>query len=162
MNARAAPSGESAEVFAQFLARDRTLYERLKNEGKLKIEYKNCRSRPGGSRQWRREVGTSAIREPGWRGNMDKKVTRSTNIDLDKYRLRRFVERLVDMGEMEVVNQPVSLVKMSEMIEGNKNALLFKKAGPEGHEIAAKVIGDRKRIAAAFNTTPEKLHEYGR
>jgi len=35
---RAAPSGESAEVFAQFLARDRALYERLKNEGKLKIE----------------------------------------------------------------------------------------------------------------------------
>lgn len=35
---RAAPSGESAEVFAQFLARDRALYERLKSEGKLKIE----------------------------------------------------------------------------------------------------------------------------
>jgi tripartite-type tricarboxylate transporter receptor subunit TctC len=35
---RAAPSGESAEAFAQFLARDRALYERLKNEGKLKVE----------------------------------------------------------------------------------------------------------------------------
>ncbi|MSQ53684.1 MAG: tripartite tricarboxylate transporter substrate binding protein [Betaproteobacteria bacterium] len=35
---RATPSGESSEVFAQFLARDRALYERLKNEGKLKIE----------------------------------------------------------------------------------------------------------------------------
>ncbi|MFM9971015.1 MAG: Bug family tripartite tricarboxylate transporter substrate binding protein [Burkholderiales bacterium] len=35
---RAAPSGESTEAFAQFLARDRALYERLKNEGKLKIE----------------------------------------------------------------------------------------------------------------------------
>ena len=90
---------------------------------------------------------------------MDKKVTRSTKIDMDKFRLRRFVERLVDMGEMEVVNQPVSLVKMSEMIEGNKNALLFKNAGPEGHEIAAKVIGNRRRIAAAFNTTPDKLHD---
>ena len=35
---RAAPSGEPAEVFAQFLARDRALYERLRSEGKLKIE----------------------------------------------------------------------------------------------------------------------------
>jgi len=35
---RAAPSGEPVEVFAQFLARDRALYERLKNEGKLKVE----------------------------------------------------------------------------------------------------------------------------
>lgn len=35
---RAAPSGESAEVFAQFLVRDRALYERLQKEGRLKIE----------------------------------------------------------------------------------------------------------------------------
>ena len=35
---RAAPSGESADSFAQFLVRDRALYERLKNEGKLKVE----------------------------------------------------------------------------------------------------------------------------
>jgi tripartite-type tricarboxylate transporter receptor subunit TctC len=35
---RAAPSGEPVEAFAQFLARDRALYERLKAEGKLKVE----------------------------------------------------------------------------------------------------------------------------
>ncbi|OFZ99689.1 MAG: hypothetical protein A3H35_12300 [Betaproteobacteria bacterium RIFCSPLOWO2_02_FULL_62_17] len=35
---RAAPSGESAEVFAQFLARDRALYVRLQKEGRLKVE----------------------------------------------------------------------------------------------------------------------------
>jgi hypothetical protein len=35
---RAAPSGESPEVFAQFLQRDRALYDRIKAEGKLKIE----------------------------------------------------------------------------------------------------------------------------
>jgi 2,5-furandicarboxylate decarboxylase 1 len=90
---------------------------------------------------------------------MDKKVTRSTNIDMDKFRLRKFVERLVDMGEMEVINEPTPLTKMSELIEGKKNGLLFKKAGPEGHEVAAKVLGSRKRIAAAFGTTPEKFGE---
>ncbi|MSQ53685.1 MAG: UbiD family decarboxylase [Betaproteobacteria bacterium] len=90
---------------------------------------------------------------------MDKKVTRSTNIDLDKFRLRRLVERLVDMGEMEVINAPTPLTKMSEMIETSKKGLLFKKAGPEGHEVAAKVLGSRKRIAAAFGTTPDKFAE---
>jgi tripartite-type tricarboxylate transporter receptor subunit TctC len=35
---RAAPSGESPEAFAQFLQRDRALYERIKAEGKLKID----------------------------------------------------------------------------------------------------------------------------
>ena len=35
---RASPSGESPEAFAQFLQRDRVLYEKLKNEAKLKID----------------------------------------------------------------------------------------------------------------------------
>lgn len=35
---RAAPAGEPAEAFAQFLQRDRAMYERIKVEGKLKIE----------------------------------------------------------------------------------------------------------------------------
>jgi tripartite-type tricarboxylate transporter receptor subunit TctC len=35
---RAVPSGEPAEVFAQFLQRDRALYERIKAEGKLKLD----------------------------------------------------------------------------------------------------------------------------
>jgi tripartite-type tricarboxylate transporter receptor subunit TctC len=35
---RAAPSGESPEVFAQFLQRDRALYQRIKIEGKLKLD----------------------------------------------------------------------------------------------------------------------------
>ncbi len=90
---------------------------------------------------------------------MDKKVTRSTNIDLEKFRLRRFVDRMVDAGEIEVVNEPTPLTKMSEMIETRKKGLLFKKAGPEQLEVAAKVLGGRKRIAAAFDTTPDKLHE---
>jgi tripartite-type tricarboxylate transporter receptor subunit TctC len=35
---RAAPSGDSPEVFARFLQRDRAMYERLKKEAQLKIE----------------------------------------------------------------------------------------------------------------------------
>ena len=31
------------------------------------------------------------------------------NVDLDKFRLRRFVERLVETGEMEVRKDPVPL-----------------------------------------------------
>jgi hypothetical protein len=35
---RASPSGESPEVFAQFLQRDRALYQRIKIEGRLKLD----------------------------------------------------------------------------------------------------------------------------
>lgn len=36
--ARAAPSGESAEVFEQFLKRDRALYDRLRADTSIKID----------------------------------------------------------------------------------------------------------------------------
>ena len=39
------------------------------------------------------------------------------NVDLDKFRLRSFVEKLIAIGEMEVHEQPVSLADLSAMIE---------------------------------------------
>src|SRR5712692_7438822 len=88
---------------------------------------------------------------------MRKTGTSAAKIDLDKFRLRRFVERLVDMGEMEVRDEPVPLTRLSEVIEGTSKGVLFRKAGPEKLEVAAKVAGGRARIAAAFDTTVEKL-----
>ena len=41
----------------------------------------------------------------------------SSNLDLEKYRLRRFVDRLVDMGEVEVHDEPVPLTSLGAMIE---------------------------------------------
>jgi UbiD family decarboxylase len=80
-------------------------------------------------------------------------------MDLDKFRLRRFVERLIDMGEMEVRDEPVPLTRLSEIIEGTRRGVLFRKAGPERLEVAAKVAGGRARIAAAFDTTLDRLPE---
>ena len=87
---------------------------------------------------------------------MDKKATSTVKIDLDKFRLRRFVQRLVDMGEIEVREEPVALTDLGEMIEGTRKGILFKKAGPEKVEHAAKVAGSKARLAAAFDTTPER------
>ena len=39
------------------------------------------------------------------------------NVDLDKFRLRSFVEKLIAIGEMEVHEQPVSLADLSAVIE---------------------------------------------
>ena len=88
---------------------------------------------------------------------MERTGTSAANIDLDKFRLRRFVERLVDMGEMEVHDEPVPLTRLSEIIEGTPKGVLFRQAGPEKLEVAAKVAGGRKRLAAAFDTTVDKL-----
>src|SRR5215467_1864022 len=79
--------------------------------------------------------------------------------DLEKFRLRRFVDRLIDLGEVEIHNEPVPLTGLSTIIERTEKALLFKRAGPEQAEIVAKTAGSRRRLAAAFETGEDKLNE---
>lgn len=72
--------------------------------------------------------------------------------DFDKFRLRRFVERLIAMGEVEIRDEPIALADMSGLIEATPKATLFRNAGQQGLEIAGAVVGSRKRFAAAFDT----------
>ncbi|HEY2533830.1 MAG TPA: UbiD family decarboxylase [Xanthobacteraceae bacterium] len=83
----------------------------------------------------------------------------ATAIDFDKYRLRSFVTRLIELGEVEIHDRPAPLTGLSTVIEGTDKAVLFKKAGPEQVELVAKTAGNRKRIAAAFETSEEKLYD---
>jgi 2,5-furandicarboxylate decarboxylase 1 len=83
----------------------------------------------------------------------------ATKIDTEKFRLRRFVDRLIDMGEVEIHEEPVPLTGLSPIIEGTEKAVLFKKAGPERVELVAKTGGNRRRLAAAFGTTEDKLYD---
>src|SRR5438552_10689298 len=83
----------------------------------------------------------------------------SRNADLDKYRLRRFVERLIDMDEVETHAEAVPLTGLSTIIERTEKAVLFKKAGPEQAEIVAKTAGSPRRLAAAFEVSEGKLHD---
>src|SRR5262252_8359855 len=87
----------------------------------------------------------------------------SRNVDLDKFRLRNFVEKLIAIGEMEVHEEPVSLADLSAAIEGSPKAKLFKRVGAEQYEMVAAVSGGRKRLAAAFGTDERNvIHEYMR
>src|SRR5579863_3091964 len=83
----------------------------------------------------------------------------AASIDFDKYRLRSFVDRLIDLGEVEVHDKPVALTGVSSIIEGTEKAVLFKKAGPEQVELVAKTAGNRKRLAAAFGVTESNLYD---
>jgi 2,5-furandicarboxylate decarboxylase 1 len=80
-------------------------------------------------------------------------------IDTERYRLRRFVERLIELDEVEVHNEPVPLVNLSPIIEATTKAVLFKQAGPERAEIVAKTAGGRRRLAAAFGTSEDRLYD---
>ena len=78
-----------------------------------------------------------------------------TKFDPDKFRLRRFVEHLEDIGELEIHEEPVSLADLSSHIEATDKAILFRAAGPEGVELVANVSGSRARLAAALGVSEE-------
>ena len=90
---------------------------------------------------------------------MKAKVRAVSDIDMEKFRLRRFVDRLIELDEVEVHPEPVPLTGLSTIIERTPKAVLFKQAGPEQVEIAAKTAGSRKRLAAAFATSEDRLDE---
>ena len=77
--------------------------------------------------------------------------------DLEKFRLRRFVEKLAQYGELEVVDGPLDLAELSPIIEATPKAVLFRSAGPERVELAAAVMGSRRRMALAFGVAEEDL-----
>jgi UbiD family decarboxylase len=81
---------------------------------------------------------------------MVKPVTSKTSLDMNKFRLRTFVEKLIDMGEVEVHDEPVPLSELSRIVEATPKAVLFRKAGPEQVELVSSVAGGRRRLAAAF------------
>ena len=86
-------------------------------------------------------------------------MTHANAVDFDKYRLRSFVDRLIQLGEVEIHDKPVPLTALSPIIERSDKAVLFKKAGPEQVELVAKTAGSRKRLAAAFETSEDKLYD---
>ncbi len=91
---------------------------------------------------------------------MDTKAAATgTEFDFEKFRLRTFVDRLIDMGEVEIHEEPVPLTGLSAIIEATPKAVLFRKAGPDQVELISKVAAGRERIAAAFGTTYDKVYD---
>ncbi|HKW38618.1 MAG TPA: UbiD family decarboxylase, partial [Burkholderiales bacterium] len=86
-----------------------------------------------------------------------KASARETGIDLDRFRLRRFVEELRQAGELEVRSASTDLAGVAEALEGNAKAVLFERAGKEGAQLAGNVMGGRSRLARAFGVAPDKL-----
>jgi UbiD family decarboxylase len=74
------------------------------------------------------------------------------DVDTERFRLRRFVERLVQLGECEVHDKPIDLVDVAAVLEGNPRATWFKSVGLEKAELIGNVMGSRKRLALALDT----------
>src|SRR5438067_8506777 len=80
---------------------------------------------------------------------------RAAQADVERFRLRRIVERFAEQGELETVEQPVDLVDVAAHLDGNPKAVMFRAAGPERAQLVGNVLGSRRRLALAFDV-PEK------
>jgi UbiD family decarboxylase len=78
-------------------------------------------------------------------------------VDTDRFRLRRFAERLVQFGECEVHDKPIHLVDVAAVLDGNPRAIWFRSVGPEKAELIGNVMGSRKRLALALDTDEARL-----
>lgn len=77
--------------------------------------------------------------------------------DFDRFRLRRFMEALVDAGECRVIKEPLELIDVAHHLDGEEKAVWFKAVGPERAELVGNVAGSRRRLALAFGTKPAEL-----
>lgn len=81
------------------------------------------------------------------------------DVDLDKFRLRGLVEKLVAHGKVEVHDEPVPLNQISPIVEHSDRAILFRRAGPEQFEIVARAAGSRDRMAVAYGVAEDRVQE---
>lgn len=79
------------------------------------------------------------------------------DLDLDRFRLRRFVEELVAAGDARVINTPTRLVDIAGHLEGEPKAVLFTAAGPERVEVVGNVLASRTRLARALDISERDL-----
>lgn len=76
------------------------------------------------------------------------------SLDLERFRLRRFLEAL-PAQEIERVARPVELGDVAQALEGNARAVWFSRAG--GAELAGNVAASRSRLALGLGTSPKEL-----
>ena len=78
-------------------------------------------------------------------------------VDLERFRLRRFLDDLETIGELERRSEPTALADIARILDGNPKAVLFEAAGPERFALAGNVLASRRRFARAFGVEPDRL-----
>jgi 2,5-furandicarboxylate decarboxylase 1 len=78
-------------------------------------------------------------------------------LDFEKFRLRRLVERLTALGEVEAHHEPVALGSLATLIEASPKVTHFHNVGPDRLEIVAGIASSRRRLAIAFGVDESAL-----
>jgi UbiD family decarboxylase len=73
--------------------------------------------------------------------------------DTEQFRLRNFMRLLLENDECVVHEQPIDLIDVAEVLDGNHKAVWFRNVGPERTELVGNVMGSRRRLALALGTS---------
>jgi len=96
------------------------------------------------------------------RSNNNDSSAERVQPDLNKFRLRTFLESLHALGEggsaeIEVRKDAVRLADVAAILDASAKAVLFEKAGKSGYTLVGNALGSRKRMAHAFGVAPRQL-----
>ncbi len=89
----------------------------------------------------------------------DRTSDLKNSVDLDRFRLRHFIENLQGSDQLDIREDKVDLADMAAIMQGNPKAVWFKKAGPEGVEVVGNVVGGRERVARALGVDKKAIVE---
>lgn len=78
-------------------------------------------------------------------------------VDTEKYRFRRYLEAMAELGEIDVVEETARLSTIAERLEGNSQGVWFRRAGPDGQELAGNIMGSRRRLALSLGVEERDL-----
>jgi len=79
--------------------------------------------------------------------------------NMENFRLRRFVEKLDAIGEVEVIENPTDLSDVARIVENCPKVVWFKQVGSEKFELVANVNGSQKRLATAMDISEKQILE---
>ncbi len=77
--------------------------------------------------------------------------------DVERFRLRRFVDELERAGELETVTAPLDLIDVAARLDGNPKAVLFRHLRGCDMELVGNVMSSRRRLALAFGVPAAEL-----
>ena len=82
---------------------------------------------------------------------------RNDPIDLEAFRLRRFLDLLRDEGGLKNVSEHIDLVDIGSRLDGNPKAVLFQNPGPDGKS-DLPVVGNVLGAAAGWRSLSASAH----
>jgi len=89
----------------------------------------------------------------------ESRVMRSPkrHTDLDKFRLRNFLDKLERHGELVYNDDRVELIDVARLLESDSRAMFFRNIGDRGEQLVGNVMATRKRLALAFDVSEREL-----